>query len=80
MNPVEKTRAGWQFVIPGCEAAAGSRPDAPEYSQDGRQFVMPGAEKLSDRDLLQRAADAPIRPRRGQRPLPASGLFRRGSE
>jgi hypothetical protein len=39
------------------------------------QEVLPGAESLTPREMLQRAADAKPKPRPDQSPPPAGGLF-----
>lgn len=40
----------------------------------GPQTVLPGAEKASDATMAQRRADAPLKPKKAQRPCDA-GLF-----
>ncbi|MBM3558154.1 MAG: hypothetical protein FJX47_21650 [Alphaproteobacteria bacterium] len=76
---VEKTKAGFQFVIPGTE-----RPDPPpriRYAVDrenGRdQFVLPGAERIGAGALATRLMALPLRPRRGQKSLVGTALFGR---
>ena len=72
----ERTAAGEQYMIPGTERPR--RPSAPKYPRDGRQLVIPGAEQVTVRALLERRSTQPLTPRRGQRPINATPLFRAG--
>jgi hypothetical protein len=75
MSIVERTTAGPQYVLPGAErrTAPGSA-----YSIDGAgQLHLREMAPSTDRERMQALADAPLRPRKGQRPPPAGGLFRR---
>ena len=74
--PVEPTRAGLQYVIPGTEKPepAPRRPRQ-AYAREGDQLVIPGAEPISTRALLERLAARPIRQRRCQRSLAGTSLF-----
>ena len=70
---VERTRAGLQFMIPGTE-----KPIARQrirYPADGAQLVIPGAEQISGRTLINRMIQKPLRPRVGQRGLSGTSLF-----
>jgi hypothetical protein len=73
MSDVERTSAGLQMVIPGCERRtlpkSTSRVD--EIGQGLLHFYK--APRL--REKLEIRADAPLRPSKGQRALPKSGLF-----
>ena len=73
MSGVERTSAGLQMVIPGCERRtlpkSTSRVD--EVGQGLLHFYKPP----SLREKLGTRADAPLRPSRGQKALPRSGLF-----
>ncbi len=70
----ERTAAGEQFVIPGTERPR--RPSAAKYERDGLQLVIPGAEQVALRQLLERRSALPLAPRRGQRSMCATPLFR----
>ena len=70
---VERTQAGFQFVIPGTERHI---PVArPQYPTDGSQLVIPGAERISGKRLLNRMMKMPLRPRVGQRSIAGTALF-----
>jgi hypothetical protein len=73
MSEVERTPAGLQIVIPGCERRtlpkSTSRVD--EIGQGLLYFYKPP----SLREKLESRADAPLRPGRGQKALPKTGLF-----
>lgn len=45
------------------------------FKADGDQLVIPGAERISTREFLERLAEKPITPRRGQVGLRGTGLF-----
>jgi hypothetical protein len=73
MSVIERTPAGLQTVIPGCERRtlprSTSRVD--EDGQDLLHFYKPP----SLGEQLAKQADAPLVPRRGQKALPKAGLF-----
>jgi hypothetical protein len=73
MSEFERTSAGLQIVIPGCERRTLPRSTTrvDEIGQGLFLFYKPPSlcEKLESR------AEAPLRPRRGQKALPKSGLF-----
>ena len=71
---IERTQAGLQFVIPGTEKPAA--PPRATYASDGSQLVIPGAEQVNGRTLLDRIANKPRRPRVGQSSLAGTPLFR----
>ena len=74
MPSMERTKQGWQYVIPGCE-----RRTAPGtvFSLDtGGQLGLPGYEPPTDRERLQHRMQAPLRPRVPQRSLHGTSLFR----
>ena len=70
---VERTPAGLQMIIPGCErrtlAKSTSRVDG--AGQGLLHFFKPP----TLREQLEKAADAPLRSSRGQKSVPRSGLF-----
>jgi hypothetical protein len=73
MSDLERTPAGLQMVIPGCERRtlpkSTSRVD--EIGQGLLHFYKPP----SLREKLEGRADEPLRPSRGQKALPKTGLF-----
>jgi hypothetical protein len=73
MAELERTSAGFQMVIPGCERRTlpRSRTRADDTGQGLLHFYQPPSllEKLASR------ADAPLRPSRGQKSPPRTGLF-----
>ena len=75
MIEIERTFAGFQMIIPGCERRTlpKSTTRADETGQGLLHFYRPPSlqEKLSSR------ADAPLRPTQGQKAPPRSGLFDR---
>ena len=75
MFEFEKTSTGLQFVIPGTE-----KPKAvPKitYQFEGPQAVIPGAEQISQKRLINRLQEKPITPPVGQKSLAGSPLFGR---
>lgn len=70
---VERTRAGLQFMIPGTEKPI-AMPRI-RYPADGPQLVIPGAEQISGKSLVNRMIQKPLRPRIGQRSLAGTSLF-----
>jgi hypothetical protein len=73
MSDVERTSAGLQIVLPGCERRTLPRSTTrvDEIGQGLLTFYRPP----SLREQLANRADAPLRPRKGQKPSPKSGLF-----
>jgi hypothetical protein len=73
MSDVERTAAGLQIVIPGCERRTlpKSTTRVDEIGQGLLSFYRPP----SLRERLESRADAPLRPSRGQKALLKSGLF-----
>jgi hypothetical protein len=72
---VEHTGAGQQFVIPGTEKP--TPVPRTKYATDGSQLVIPGAERISGKALLNRLMRKPFRPRVGQRDISGTSLFGR---
>jgi len=73
MTEIERTSAGFQMVILGCERRTlpKSTTRADETGQGLLNFYRPP----SFREKLASRADAPLRPSRGQKTPPRSGLF-----
>ena len=73
MPDVERTSAGLQIVFPGCERRTlpKSTTRVDEIGQGLLQFYRPP----SLREQLVSRADAPLRPSKGQKPLPKGALF-----
>ena len=69
----EPTAAGEQYLIPGTEVRPQTRPF--RYSREGTQLVVPGAERISTREHLQRRWNGPLEVRRGQRAIEGAPLF-----
>ena len=67
---VEKTSWGLQYVLPGAERKISAAKERPVYPVEGDQFVIPGAEPITTRELLRRKLAAPIKPRCGQKGIP----------
>jgi hypothetical protein len=72
MTEVERTSAGLQTVIPGCERRA--LPKSTTRVDDNGQGLLTFYKPSSLREQLAKRADALLLPKRGQRAL-ASGLF-----
>jgi hypothetical protein len=73
MTEVERTSAGLQTVIPGCERR--TLPKSTTRVDETGQGLLHFYKPSSLREELAHQADAPLRPKRGQRALPKSGLF-----
>ena len=73
MSDLERTPAGLQMVIPGCERRTLPRSTTrvDEIGQGLLRFYKPP----SLREKLKNRTDAPLRPRKGQKPLPIGSLF-----
>ena len=73
MPEVERTSAGLQTIIPGCERRTLPRSTTPvdESGQGLLHFYKPP----TLREKLETRSEAPLRPTRGQKALPKSGLF-----
>ena len=69
MSDVERTPAGLQMIIPGCE-----RRTLPRLNEAG-QGLLGFYKPPSLREQLAVRADAPLWPRKGQGAFPTSGLF-----
>jgi hypothetical protein len=73
MSVVERTPAGLQTVIAGCEQR--TLPKSTTRADESGQGLLHFYKPSSLREELARRADAPLQPRRGQKALPKSGLF-----
>jgi hypothetical protein len=73
MSDVERTPAGLQMVIRGCERR--TLPRSTTRADDAGQGLLGFYKPPSLREQLASRADAPLRPSKGQRTLPKSGLF-----
>ncbi len=49
---IERTRSGFQYLIPGTERRTLPKCAKPEHRREGDQYVIPGAEPISTRELL----------------------------
>ncbi len=73
MSDLERTPAGLQMVIPGCERRTLPR-STTRVDQIG-QGLLGFYKPPSLRERLESRADAPLPPSKGQKALPKSGLF-----
>jgi hypothetical protein len=73
MSVVERTSAGLQTVIPGCERR--TLPKSTTRVDESGQGLLHFYKPSSVREQLKWRADAPVLPKRGQQALPANGLF-----
>jgi hypothetical protein len=70
---VERTPAGMQLVIPGCERR--TLPRSVTRVDETGQGLLNFYKSPSLSEQLAARAEAPLRPSKGQKPLPGSGLF-----
>jgi hypothetical protein len=75
MADLERTNAGWQLLIGGCEKRTIPRSTTPV--DDHGQGLLGYFSPPSDLEILQHKLAALLRGKRAQRPLPISGLFAR---
>jgi hypothetical protein len=75
MSDVERTAAGLQMIIPGCERR--TLPRSTTRVDGAGQGLLGFYKPPSTREQLAKRADAPLRPSKGQKPLPKAGLFGR---
>jgi len=73
MSALERTPAGLQAVIPGCERR--TLPKSTTRVDESGQGLLHFYNPPSLREQLAKRADAPLLPRRAQKALPMSGLF-----
>ena len=69
----ERTRAGFQYVIPGAERRP--VPRSQDYLREVAQLVIPGAERIPVHELLQRRMTQRLVARCGQPSVGATPLF-----
>ena len=75
MTEIERTSAGFQMVIPGCERR--TLPKSTTRADDTGQGLLHFYRSPSLHERLASRAEAPLRPSRGQKTPPRSGLFNR---
>ena len=75
----EKTKDGWQYVLPGAERVRPKKAKRYSFETDliggKEQFVIPGAEQECLRVILERKCNTPFRPRKYQKSLHGTPLF-----
>ncbi len=78
-QPIEKTKEGWQYVIPGTERIIPKKVKPRRYTVDTiegyTQYVIPGAEQVSLREILARKMAQPIMAKKRQKSLVGTPLF-----
>ena len=75
MSDLERTPAGLQMVIPGCERR--TLPRSTTRVDDVGQGLLSFYRPPTLREALATRANAPLRPSKAQKTLPKSGLFGR---
>jgi hypothetical protein len=75
MSDVERTSAGMQMVIPGCERR--TLPRSTTRVDDAGQGLLGFYKPPSQREQLAVRADAPLRSSKGQKAVQKDGLFGR---
>ena len=75
MSDVERTPAGLQMVIPGCERR--TLPKSTSRVDGAGQGLLGFYKPPSLRERLETGVNAPLRSSRGQKAMPGSGLFSR---
>jgi hypothetical protein len=71
---IDKTDQGDQLVLPSAERR--TLPGSVHSVEADGQLIIAGEGPVSDAERAQAAVDAPLRPRRRQKPPPRNGLFR----
>jgi hypothetical protein len=74
VSEVERTSAGLQIVMPGCERR--TLPKSTTRVDESGQGLLHFYKPPTLREKLESRAEAPLQPTRGQKALPKSGLFR----
>jgi hypothetical protein len=75
MSEVERTSAGFQIVMPGCERR--TLPKSMTAVDESEQGLLHFFKPPTLREKLELRSDAPLRPSKGQK-APKSGLFPHG--
>ena len=73
MAETERTASGLQMIIPGCDRRTLPR-SSPSVNWSGQGLLGFYAEPTWQ-EKIARLVEAPLTARRGQKPLPRSGLF-----
>jgi hypothetical protein len=73
VSDIERTPAGMQMILPGCERR--TLPRSTTRVDDAGQGLLTFYRPPSLREQLANRADAPLRPSKGQKPLPKGALF-----
>ena len=73
MSEVERTSAGLQTIIPGCERR--TLPKSTTRVDEGGQGLLHFYKPPTLREKLEIRSDALLRSNKGQKALPKSGLF-----
>lgn len=73
MTEIERTPAGLQIVMPGCESRTIPKSTSPADAEGQGLFLFYRPPSL--REAIAHRADAPLRAKRPQKALPGSGLF-----
>jgi hypothetical protein len=73
MSDVERTTAGMQMVLPGCERR--TLPRSTTRVDDTGQGLLGFYKPPNLREQLAVRTDAPLRPSKGQKAVPKGGLF-----
>ena len=73
MSEVERTSAGLQIVMPGCERR--TLPKSTTRVDESGQGLLHFYKPPTLREKLESRAEAPLRSTKGQKALPKSGLF-----
>jgi hypothetical protein len=73
VSDVERTPAGMQMVLPGCERR--TLPRSTTRVDDTGHGLLGFFKPPSLHEQLAVRTDAPLRPSKGQKPPPKSGLF-----
>jgi len=73
MANIERTAAGLQMVIPGCERR--TLPKSTSWAGEWGQSLLQFYREPSLREKIAHRTEAPLSPKRGQKALSLSGLF-----
>jgi len=73
MADLERTAAGWQLLISGCDKRTLPRSTTPV--DDRGQGLLGYYQPPTDSEVMQHQIASPLRGKRAQRPLPVNGLF-----